>query len=136
MQKLVTISARLVLAFNLSLTLIFVSLGKYLLTRVFGPEAIDAYPSLLILLIGQVVNSFIGSVGFLLNMTGHEKDVMKAIGFSTLLNIILTFILTPILGIIGTAFSISLTLIISQIAMFFIVKKRLGIISSIFGKSN
>ncbi len=134
LQKLVTISARLVLAFNLIISLIFLLFGKHILTIVFGADTVDAYPALLVLLVGQLVNSFIGSVAFLLNMTGHEKEVMVIVGSTTILNIILTFLLTPHYGIVGGAIAHAVTLAIAQIAMFFAVRKRMGIVCNAIGR--
>lgn len=134
LQKLVTINTRIVLVFNLLATLIFVLFGKFLLSFVFGPDLVDAYPSVLIMLIGQLCNAFVGSVAFLLNMTGHEKDVMTVIGLSVSVNVVLALAFTPIWGIIGGAISTSVSLILAQVVMAVLVFKRLGIISHPFIK--
>lgn len=135
LQRLVTISSRIIFGFNFGVTLIFVIFGKYLLSFVFGPELVDAYIPLLIILAGQSINSLVGSVAFLLNMTGYEKDVMKVIGMSTLANILITLIITPIWGIIGAAVSTTTSLIIAQFSMYWLVRSRLDINSSAFGKT-
>jgi len=132
LQRLVTISTRVVLAFNLVLTVIFILFGKQLLSIVFGSDLVEAYPSILIMLTGQLINSLVGSVVFLLNMTGHEKDVMKVIGLSSLINVMITLITTPNWGIIGGAVSSAITLIFGQIIMAVLVHRRLGIISHVF----
>lgn len=134
LQKLVTVNTRIVLVFNLLATLIFILFGKFLLSFVFGPDLVDAYPSVLIMLIGQLCNAFVGSVAFLLNMTGHEKDVMTVISLSVLANVLLTLLITPFWGIIGGAISTSVSLIIAQVVMAVLVYKRLGIISHPFIK--
>lgn len=135
LQRLVTISSRIIFGFNLGVTLVFVIFGKNLLSFVFGPELIEAYIPLLIILAGQSINSLVGSVAFLLNMTGYEKDVMKVIGMSTLANILITLIITPIWGIIGAAISTTTSLIIAQFSMYWLVRRRLEIDSSAFGKN-
>jgi len=134
LQRLVTISTRVVLAFNLIITIIFFVFGKQLLSFVFGLDLIEAYPAILIMLTGQLINSFAGSVVFLLNMTGYENDVMKVIVLSSLANAIITLFLTPIWGILGGAIATAVTLIIAQIIMAVLVYKRLGITSHAFGK--
>lgn len=133
-QKLASTSSRIVSAFNLVVTLIFVFFGKPLLAFAFGPDLVEAYPSLIILLVGQLVNSFAGSVAYILNMAGYEKDVMKVIGISTAINILLILIVTPLWGIIGAAIASTVSLIISQFTMHRLVYKRLGIVSNAFGK--
>jgi len=132
LQRLVTISTRVVLAFNLIITIIFIVFGKQLLSFVFGPDLIEAYPAILIMLTGQLINSFAGSVVFLLNMTGYENDVMKVIGLSSLANAIITLFLTPIWGILGGAIATAVTLIIAQIIMAVLVYKRLSVVSHAF----
>lgn len=133
-QKLVQTSSRIVSSFNLFVTLVFIFWGKFLLQFVFGPEVIDAYPSLIVLLLGQLVNSFTGPVAYILNMAGFEKNVMKIVALSTLINIILIFIITPFWGIIGAAIASSVAMIVSQFTMHKLVYKKLGIVSNTFGK--
>jgi len=134
LQRLVTISSRVIFVFNFGVTTIFVIFGKSLLSFVFGPELVEAYIPLLIILAGQSINSLVGSVAFLLNMTGYEKDVMKVIGISTLANILITLIITPSWGIIGAAVSTTTSLIFAQFSMYWLVRRRLDINSSAFGK--
>jgi len=133
-QKLATTSSRIVSAFNLVVALTFIFFGKPLLTFAFGPELVDAYPSLIILLVGQLVNSFTGSVAYILNMAGYEKDVMKVIGISTGINLILVLIITPFWGIIGAAIASTVSFIFSQFFMHRLVYKKLGIVSNAFGR--
>jgi O-antigen/teichoic acid export membrane protein len=134
LQKLVRAHSLSVSLFAFVVALIFVIFGKPLLAFAFGPGLVEAYPSLLILLVGQLFNSFVGSVGYLLNMAGYEKDVLKITGVSTILISILTLTITPIWGIIGGAIASSATLIISQIVMHKLVHNKLGIVSHMFGK--
>jgi O-antigen/teichoic acid export membrane protein len=133
LQRLVSISSFTVGLFCLIITIIFVLFGKPLLGFAFGKDLVEAYPSLLVLLAGQLVNSFAGSVGYLLNMAGYENDVLKTIIISTVMNIVLTLLLTPFWGIIGGATASSISLIYSQFSMYRLVHKRLGIISHALG---
>ncbi|MGI6740572.1 MAG: oligosaccharide flippase family protein [Brevefilum sp.] len=132
LQQLVTVSTRVVSAFNIVITLLFIFFGKPIISFVFGSDLLDSYFPILIMLVGQLVNSFVGSVPFLLNMTGHENEVMKVVGLSSALNIITTLSLTPFLGITGGAIASAISLIIAQTIMSVLVYKRLGIISHVF----
>lgn len=134
LQKLIIISARIIAFSSLFATIVFIFWGKPLLQFAFGIELVDAYSSTLILLVGQLVNSLVGSVVILLNMTGFEKDVMKVITISSLLNIILTLVLSAFWGINGAAVSNSITLILAQFLLYRIVREKLGIVSHAFGK--
>jgi O-antigen/teichoic acid export membrane protein len=132
LKRLVNISSKLAFILTLLISFIFIIFGKNLLTYVFGTDLIDAYPTLLILLIGQIISSYFGSVGFLLNMTGHEKEVMKANEISTAINILLAFLLTPTFGSIGTAIATTITVIISNILLNRMVFRKLKIKSQAF----
>jgi O-antigen/teichoic acid export membrane protein len=74
LQHLATTSARMVLMLTLPLALFFLLAGKPTLNIFFGTEYGPAYVPLVIMIIGQLVNSATGSVGYLLNMSGHERD--------------------------------------------------------------
>jgi len=135
LQRLVTRSAQIVLAFNLLVTSFFVIFGRTFLNLVFGKEFINAYIPLLILLIGQLVNSATGSVGFLLNMTGYEKDTAQSAALAGGINIILNFFLIPSFGLRGAAIATAVSIVISNVILWILVWKRLGIISFAFNLS-
>jgi len=132
LQRLVTRSAQIVLAFNLLVTSFFVIFGKAFLDMVFGKEFITAYIPLLILLIGQLVNSAAGSVGFLLNMTGHERDTARGMTLAAGINIMLNFSLIPSLGPKGAAIATAISMITWNVILWWFVRKRLGINSLAF----
>src|SRR5207247_10738470 len=70
----------------------------------YGPAFAAGYPVLLILSIVQVAGAMMGGLaGYLLTMTGHEWQVSRVIVGSALLNLALTIVLTPLLGIVGAA---------------------------------
>jgi len=127
LQRLVTRSAQIVLAFNLLVTSFFVIFGRAFLDTVFGKEFITAYISLLILLIGQLVNSAAGSVRVLLNMSGYEKDTAVGMVLAASVNIILNFLLIPKWGANGAAIATTVSMIIWNIILWWFVYKRLGI---------
>jgi len=90
----------------------------------FGSDYISAKNALLILLIGQVVNAFCGSVGIYLNMTGKQKIFQLILVSALLLNIILNFILIPKFGMTGAAIATSSSMILwNLIAVFYVYKK-------------
>jgi O-antigen/teichoic acid export membrane protein len=92
----------------------------------FGPEYIKGAPLLQILVIGQFINVVTGSVGFLLNMTGHEKDMRNVVFLSGPLAIVLCGILIPLYGVTGGAVATSIALASQNLLAVYIVKKRLG----------
>ena len=96
------------------------------LMGVFGEEYVQAAHLLQILIIGQFINVITGSVGYLLNMTGHEKDMRNVVFFSGPLALILGFVLTPLYGATGAAVATAIALASQNLLAVFMVKKRLG----------
>lgn len=92
----------------------------------FGEEYIQAAHLLQILIIGQFINVITGSVGFLLNMTGHEKDMRNVVFFSGPLSLGLGLFLTPIYGATGAAIATAIALASQNLIAVYMVKKRLG----------
>lgn len=69
----------------------------------FGNEFVSGSTILVFLCIGQLINSLSGSVGLILQMTGHQKVYQNIILMALVINLILNFVLTPIYGAIGAA---------------------------------
>lgn len=103
-RMLVTLrrATALVLLTSLPIVLVLMIWGRPLLS-LFGSGFASAYPPLLVLSIGQLMNVATGPVGQLLNMTGHERDTAVAVGSSAVLNIVLNAALIPLWGLMGAA---------------------------------
>lgn len=132
LQRLVTASARIILIFNIILTSLFIVMGRNFFLIIFGTSFLNAYFPLLILLVGQMFNSLTGSVGFLLNMTGHEYETMQGMAIAGGLNIVLSLLLTPRWGIFGTATATSISMIIWNAILWWRVRQKLCINSFAF----
>jgi len=75
-----------------------------------------------------------GSVGYLLNMTGHEKDMRNVMTINAILSVVLALILNPIYGAIGSALGTAIGVASTNLMAVGLVKKRLGFSTiSIFG---
>lgn len=132
LQRLVTRSAQIVLVFNLLATIIFALAGRLFLRLFFGPDFDGSYIPLLVLLVGQMVNSAAGSVGFLLNMTGYERDTMAGMGIAVGLNLILNLALVPLWGMIGASIASAASMVLWNALLWWRVRQRLGINSLAF----
>jgi O-antigen/teichoic acid export membrane protein len=89
---------------GLTLPLAFVVIAFALpLMRIFGRGFESGWPVLVIGAIGQVVNCAVGSVGYLLLMSGNQKRLMRVqfvmVGVSLLMNITLI----PLFGVVAAA---------------------------------
>jgi len=78
--------------------------GGHVVLRSYGPAFVEAYPVLAVLGAGQLVGATMGIIaGFLLTMTGHERAASRMVVGTALLNLALTFVLTPAFGAVGAA---------------------------------
>lgn len=136
LQHLVTMSARAILAFAIPPVLIMLFAGGPLLSLVFGEEYRIGALALAILALGQLINASIGSVGILLNMTGHERDTVIGITVAAISNVTLNSLLIPAYGIEGAALATATTLLIWNIILWYFVRTRLKIESSALGISS
>ncbi len=132
MQQLAKRSARVVLALNVFITIAFILAGRLFLQIAFGTSYDAAYFPLIIILIGQMVNSAAGSVGILLNMTGHEISTAKGMAVSAIANVVLNLLLVPKMGIIGSALATAVSLVIWNAVLWWVARRQLKINSMAF----
>lgn len=95
----------------------------------FGDGYEESAVLLMILAVGQFVNVATGSVGFLLNMSGHERVVLKVAMFTTPFVIAAVLFLSASLGAEGVAIGTSLGVITVNIGNLLMVKRFLGFYS-------
>jgi len=106
--------------------LFFMLMCPSFIMSLFGEDYTAAAPLLQIMAVGQFINAITGSVGYLLNMTNHEKDMRNVVLFSGPLAIILAFVLTKEFGLIGAAYATAIALATQNLLAVWMVKKRLG----------
>lgn len=129
LQRLATTSARWILLAGLFAATVLTLFGNLFIAFIFGRIYETAYPALIILTVGQLFNAAFGSVGVLLNMSGHERDTLIGVAIACSMNIALNFVLIPPLGILGAAIATASTLVLWNILLWRKVKKRLDISS-------
>ena len=119
-------SARLLSVVSFPILIIMFVFPKEILS-VFGEEFDSAAIYLQILAVGQFVNAITGSVGYLLSMSGNEKDLRNSSIVSGLIVITLSLILVPLYGGLGAAISVAIAIAMQNLLAVHWVKKRLGI---------
>jgi O-antigen/teichoic acid export membrane protein len=97
----------------------------------FGGEFIRARASLFLLILGQLVNVGMGSVGLLMILTGYEKQSAVILGWSALIIAVLDFLVIPAFGIIGAAFVSVLGYLLWNLWIYRLAVKHLGIRASV-----
>jgi O-antigen/teichoic acid export membrane protein len=98
-------STRLIFWTTAPILLGLIILGRPILGLIFGDEFTIAYLAMVLLVLGQFVNSISGSTGNFMNMTGQQKVFRNVIFIAALINICLGFLLIPGFGINGAAFA-------------------------------
>jgi O-antigen/teichoic acid export membrane protein len=98
----------------------------------FGTEFIAAKWSMLVLVVGQLVNVASGCVGYIMQLTGHNYQCIYVYVCGTLINLVLSIILIPLLGILGGAIATAVTMIVWNIWLHHLAVKYIGVRPSIF----
>ena len=126
LQKVITQSTKMMFWVALTLTIILIAGGEFLL-GIFGQEFKQGYWLLVILTIGQLVNAATGSVSLFLNMSGNHI-ILRNIVFGTVAFTIYGFLMTiPKIGTYGAAITFTLGSIILNILGVIYTYKKLKI---------
>jgi len=96
------------------------------LMGLFGEGFAGGSQLLQILAVGQFINAITGSVGYLLMMSGHERDMRNVTLISGSTALILTWLLTIGFGATGNAVGTAIAVATQNLLAVYFVKKRLG----------
>jgi O-antigen/teichoic acid export membrane protein len=109
LQHLVTLVQRASVVVSLPVVLLLVFEGRTVLGW-FGASFVDAYPILVVLCIANFIASVIGILaGFMLTLTGHQRQAAVIIVGSAAVNLALSLTLTHVVGAVGTAMATTTT---------------------------
>tara|TARA_B100001142_G_scaffold269997_1_gene275896 strand:- start:8419 stop:9744 length:1326 start_codon:yes stop_codon:yes gene_type:complete len=134
-KQLIQQSTRIIFLCTLPILLVLLIFPELCLSF-FGTEFIVAKNTLMILLLGQFVNVFSGSVGFVLQMTGNEKVFQKILFYSLIINILLNYFLIPLFDINGAAIASVLSMVIWNLSSVIYVYKKYNVLTVFnFGSS-
>lgn len=131
LQRVLRMAALGLFAYTALGSLALIAFGPWVL-RLFGEEFATGYAPLVIMVVAQTVNATCGSVGLLLQMTGHQRKVASVLAVAATLNVVLNFALIPLYGMNGAAFSTGISMIIWNVAMLLIVRRTLRLNPTIF----
>ena len=125
LEKVVRQSTKMIFWTSIPLVIIFFMFPEFLL-GMFGEEFKVGVTAFIFLSFGRLFSSFSGSVGNILQMTGHQNILAKILFFAAILNIVLNLYLIPKCGINGAALASMICLVVWNSAMVLAVKKKLG----------
>lgn len=113
------------LGFGLALLMsVALTLTGYRLLGLFGAEFTTAYGPMLVLLLGYCISTSLGEVGFLLSMTDYQKQVTGFVGVGVIINLLLSILLIPHMGMYGAAIATAVGLIVWRgFALVFVIKR-------------
>jgi O-antigen/teichoic acid export membrane protein len=95
-------STKWVLGFTLPLAFVIMIFARPLM-GIFGPQFSDGWPVLLVATLGQLVNCGVGSVGYLLLMSGQQRRMARNQGMVAGAIVVLNLLLIPRFGLVGAA---------------------------------
>lgn len=84
LQRMVSLSNCGVLVFSILVGVLLITLGKFAL-GLFGSTFVGGYVALVVLLIGQLINALAGPTGYLMTMTGYQKQAAQIVFVSVVL---------------------------------------------------
>ncbi len=129
LQRMLTLTARANLVFALAVALVIIAAGEWILL-LFGSSFARGHGALVILTGGHVVNALAGSVGFLMIMTGHERDAARIMAWSVAANIALNAMLIPLWGLEGAATATAATTVLWNLLMLSYTRRKLNVDAS------
>lgn len=127
LQRLMTRSSQMAFGFALLAGLAVALCGHLFLRHALGTEFNGAYDVLLLLAIGQIVESSTGAAAPLLTQTGNERKTMNIVIGTLVLKVVANAILIPIYGAAGAGISFVIMEIVLNIALWIMCRKYTGI---------
>ncbi len=133
LQRMAIMSVRMMLLAAVPAMTLMLLFPEWLMSF-FGEEFKVASNALVILAIGQFINIATGSVGYLLSMTGHERQVRNNTLISALMGIVLGLLLIPGYGLIGASIATATAIATQNLLGVLQVRKKLGFNTLLFWK--
>ncbi|MBM1142736.1 flippase [Alcanivorax sp. ZXX171] len=132
LEEVVKRSSIIILLLTLFPAIILLTFGTYLIPLLFGEVYLAGYSSLIFLVLAQLINAGFGSVGAILNMSGHERYTVMGMFAAFCVNLVMDILLVPVLGILGAALSTCISFLVWNLILWKMVKVKLGIESAGF----
>lgn len=127
LERILRTTATLAAIPALMVLLVFVFFGNEVLGLLFGDYYRSGATVLMILSLGQAVSVCVGSCGFVLMMTGHQKILLIISLASAFISVSSGLIWVQMNGAIGVAIAVTVAMIVQQIMMLSFVRYRCGI---------
>jgi O-antigen/teichoic acid export membrane protein len=126
LERTLRATAGLALLGAVAIALVYLVAGKLIISELFGAKYEDGYTVLLILSLGQVLQTYAGSCGFALMMTGHQRAYACLLGVSTVITAALQVACFELWGIEGIALATAATLTIQNFVQAGLLRRLTG----------
>jgi O-antigen/teichoic acid export membrane protein len=113
---------------------IVLAVGAKPILGLFGAGFSDASWVLIVLLVGHMISAATGSVGYLMTLTGHQREAAHVYGGVAVLHLAVSVVAITLFGMIGAAMAISFSVTVWNLWLHRLVVRRLGIHPSIFAR--
>jgi O-antigen/teichoic acid export membrane protein len=114
------------LGLTMPLAIVIIVLSRPLM-RTFGVDFEAGWPILIIGTLGQLVNCGVGSVGYLLLMSGNQKRLMKVEIAMGIVMVVLSAALVPVWGMMGSAIAAAIVNVGTNAWNLLEVRRALGL---------
>ena len=131
LQQTVSLATRGMVLLTVPAGIVLLVAGRPLLS-LFGSEFASGYSALALLVATYCLCAAMGPAGELLLMTGHHRTATVTMAAATVLNIVLSATLMPLMGIEGAALATLLCLGGSRVVLFIEVTRKLKLNPTIF----
>jgi O-antigen/teichoic acid export membrane protein len=128
-QLILNQSVKVVFILALPVSVMFYFYGDVIISYFFGIEYLPASPILSILIFGQVINVAVGAASLVLNMASYERETLKLVIVTLLLNCLLLYFLVPDFGGIGAAIATTVSMSFANIMMAIKVYRKTTLIT-------
>jgi O-antigen/teichoic acid export membrane protein len=128
LQKVISMSTRLIFIVSLIVSMLIILFSEQILI-LFGNDFVSGGHVLILLVIAQMINSATGSVSILLNMTGAQRALKNIAIITTVLTIVVSYILVSNYGSIGAAYTFIISMSMINISGAIYAHMKLGYIT-------
>lgn len=126
-EEIYRISSKWGIYFSAPILIVLLTSPGDSIALLYGESYRGGLAALVILLIGQAINLFTGSINPLLIMAGQEKALFRISGITLVIAVLLNLLLIPTMGIIGAAISTSVCLSVLYLFALLWGKFKLGL---------
>jgi O-antigen/teichoic acid export membrane protein len=102
----------------------------------FGAPFVAARGAVVLLTAAYLFSAGVGSVGYLLNLTGHEHHNARTLLWAAVIDVALNLALIPTMGILGAALATALTWVFVGLRLHHLTRRHVGVRASVLSAFN